>query len=167
MPIGTHDHNTTPPTQMLQHFLGGGPLRFYLDFIVNLVDVRDVAHGLILAMEKGRVGNRYVLGGDSVPLGHVLSLMAAISGRRKRFVPIPGRIAELAASMIEFNANYVTRRTPAATVEGVRIARRASALSIEKAKRELGYAPRAVEPVLQETIARMMGAPISKVLKHA
>ena len=167
MPIGTHDHNTTPPTQMLRHFLGGGWLRLYLDFIVNLVDVRDVALGLILAMEKGRIGNRYVLGGDSLPLGHVLSLMAAISGRRKLFVPIPGRIAEQAASVIEFNANYVTRRTPAATVEGVRIARRASALSIEKAKRELGYAPRAVEPVLQETIARMMGAPVSKVLKHA
>jgi dihydroflavonol-4-reductase len=167
MPIGTHDHNTTPPTQMLQHFLGGGPLRFYLDFIVNLVDVRDVAHGLILAMEKGKVGNRYVLGGDSVPLGQVLSLMAAISGRRKLFVPIPGRIAEWAASVIEFNANHVTRRTPAATVEGVRIARRASALSIEKAKRELGYAPRPVGPVLQETIARMMGAPVSEVLKHA
>lgn len=167
MPIGTHDHNHTPPTAMLRHFLGGGPLRMYLDFIVNLVDVRDVALGLILAMEKGRIGNRYVLGGDSIPLGQVLALMAAISGRRKLFVPIPGRLAELAASVIEFNANYVTRRTPAATVEGVRIARRASALSIEKARRELGYAPRPVEPVLHETIARMMGAPVSKVLKHA
>jgi dihydroflavonol-4-reductase len=167
MPIGTHDHNTTPPTQMLLHFLGGGVLRFYLDFIVNLVDVRDVALGLILAMEKGRVGNRYLLGGDSVPLGQVLSLTAAISGRRKLFVPIPGRIAEFAAFVIESNANYITRRTPAATVEGVRIARRARALSIEKAKRELGYAPRAIEPVLQETLARMMGAPVSKVLKHA
>jgi dihydroflavonol-4-reductase len=69
--------------------------------------------------------------------------------------------------VIEFNANHVTRRTPAATVEGVRIARRASALSIEKAKRELGYAPRPVEPVLRETITRMMGASVSKVLKHA
>ena len=167
MPIGTHDHNHTPPTAMLRHFLGGGWLHFYLDFIVNLVDVRDVAVGLMLAMEKGRVGNRYLLGGDSVPLGQVLALMAAISGRRKLFVPIPGRLAELAATVIEFNANYVTRRTPAATVEGVRIARRASALSIEKAKRELGYAPRPVEPVLQETIARMMGAPVSEVLKHA
>ncbi len=167
MPIGLHDHNHTPPTAMLRHFLGGGPLRLYLDFIVNMVDVRDVAHGLILTMEKGRVGNRYVLGGDSIPLGQVLALMAAISGRRKWFVPIPGRLAELAASVIEFKANYVTRRTPAATVEGVRIARRASALSIEKARRELGYAPRPVQPVLQETIARMMGAPVSKVLKHA
>ncbi len=167
MPIGAHDHNHTPPTAMLRHFLGGGPLRIYLDFIVNLVDVRDVALGLILAMEKGRLGNRYVLGGDSIALGQVLALMAAISGRRKLFVPIPGRLAELAASVIELKANYVTRRTPAATVEGVRIARRASALSIDKARRELGYAPRPVEPVLQETIARMIGAPVSEVLKHA
>jgi dihydroflavonol-4-reductase len=167
MPIGLHDHNHTPPTAMLRHFLGGGRLRIYLDFIVNLVDVRDVALGLILAMEKGRVGNRYVLGGDSIPLRQVLALMAAISGRRKLFVPIPGRLAEFAASMIELNANHITRRAPAATVEGVRIARRASALSIEKARRELGYAPRPVEPVLQETIARMMGAPVSEVLKHA
>lgn len=167
MPIGAHDHNHTPPTAMLRHFLGGGPLRMYLDFIVNLVDVRDVALGLILAMEKGRVGNRYVLGGDCVPLRQVLTLMAAISGRRKLFIPIPGRLAELAAAMIEFNANYVTRRAPSATVEGVRIARRATALSIGKARRELGYAPRPVEPVLQETIARMMGVPVSKVFRHA
>lgn len=167
MPVGAHDHNHTPPTAMLRYFLEGGALRFYLDFIVNLVDVHDVALGLILAMQKGRVGQRYLLGGDSVPLGQVLALMASISGRRKMFVPIPGSIAELVASAIEFNANYVTRRTPSATVEGVRIARRACALSIEKAKRELGYAPRRIEPVLRETIARMMGAPVTEVLKHA
>ncbi|MBV9533325.1 MAG: NAD-dependent epimerase/dehydratase family protein [Bradyrhizobium sp.] len=167
MPIGAHDHNYTPPTAMLRHFLKGGPLRLYLDFIVNLVDVRDVALGLILAMEKGRTGNRYVLGGDSVPLREVLLMMAAISGRRKLLVPVPGCLAELAASLIEFKAKYVTHRAPEATVEGVRIARRASALSIDKARRELGYAPRPVEPVLQETIARMIGTPLGEILKHA
>jgi dihydroflavonol-4-reductase len=167
MPIGVHDHSHTPPTAMLRHFIAGGPLHFYLDFVVNLVDVRDVALGLALAMERGQAGNRYVLGGDSLPLGRVLALMTAISGRRKVFLPIPGRLAELAASVIEFKANYITGRTPSATVEGVRIARRASALSIEKARRDLGYAPRPVEPVLQETIARMVGASVTEVLKHA
>jgi dihydroflavonol-4-reductase len=167
MPIGPHDHNLTPPTAMLQHFLGGGQFQMYLDFVVNLVDVRDAALGLILAMEKGRVGHRYIIGGDSLPLSHVLGLMAAVSGRRKYFVPVPGQLAELAASMIEFKANYLTRRTPSATVEGVRIARRATALSIDKARHELGYEPRPIEPMLKETIARMMGVPASKVLKHA
>jgi dihydroflavonol-4-reductase len=167
MPIGPHDHNLTPPTAMLQHFLGDGRLQMYLDFIVNLVDVRDVAVGLILAMEKGRVGHRYLFGGDCIPLRRILALMAATSGRRKLFVPVPGRLAELAAWMLELRADYVTRCAPAATVEGVRIARRATALPIEKARRELGYTPRSVEPVLRETIAHMMGVPVSRILKHA
>ncbi|SDS72172.1 NAD-dependent epimerase/dehydratase family protein [Bradyrhizobium canariense] len=167
MPIGPHDHNLTPPTAMLQHFLGDGRFQLYLDFIVNLVDVRDVALGLILAMEKGRVGHRYLLGGDCVRLGQILALMAATSGRRKLFVPVPGRLAELAAWVLEFKADYVTGRVPSATVEGVRIARRATALPIDKARRELGYTPRPVEPVLRETIAHMMGVPVGRILKHA
>jgi dihydroflavonol-4-reductase len=166
MPIGPHDQNLTPPTAMLRHFLGGGLFQMYLDFIVNLVDVRDVAVGLILAMEKGRVGHRYVLGGDSIPLKQVLALMAA-SGCRKLFVPVPGSFAELAARMIEVISDHVTRSAPSATVEGVRIARRATALSIEKARRELGYMPRPVEPVLRETIAHMMEVPVRRILRHA
>ena len=167
MPIGPHDHNLTPPTAMLQHFLGGGLLQPYLDFIVNMVDVRDAALGLMLAMEKGRAGHRYIIGGDSLPLGQVLALLAAASRRRKLFIPVPGQLAQFVASIIEFKADYLTRREPAATVEGVRIARAATALSIEKARRELGYAPRSIEPVLHETIAHMLGTPLSKVLKYA
>jgi dihydroflavonol-4-reductase len=167
MPIGPHDHNLTPPSAMLRHFLESGRFQLYVDFILNLVDVRDVAVGLILAMEKGRIGHRYLLGGDNVPLRQVLALMAATAGRRKLMMPVPGRLAELAAWMIELKADHVTGRAPAATVEGVRIARRATALSVEKAGRELGYTPRPIRPVLQETIAHMMGTPVSTILKHA
>lgn len=167
MPIGPHDHNPTPPTAMLQHFLGGGPLHLYLDFIVNLVDVRDAALGLILALERGRIGHRYIIGGDCLPLSEVLALMMTVTGRRKVFIPLPGRLAEFAASMIEFCADYLTRRPPPATVEGVRIARRATALPIDKARTELGYAPGPIGPVLKETIARMIGVSATEVLKHA
>jgi dihydroflavonol-4-reductase len=156
MPIGSHDHNLTPPAAMLRHFLGGR-LQLYLDFIVNLVDVRDVAAGLIQAMERGQVGHRYILGGESIPLKKVLGLMAAISGRRGRLIPVPGRVAELAGAMLEFLADHVTRRPPSGTAEGVRIALRATALSIEKAQRELGYAPGPIEPALRETIAYLLG----------
>jgi dihydroflavonol-4-reductase len=166
MPIGPHDQNLTPPTAMLRHFLRGGLFQMYLDFIVNFVDVRDVAVGLILAMEKGRVGHRYVLGGDSIPLKQVLALMAA-GGCRKLFVPVPGSLAEVAARMIEFISDHVTHNAPTATVEGVRIARRATALPIEKARRELGYMPRPIEPVLRETIAHLMAVPVSRILRHA
>jgi dihydroflavonol-4-reductase len=167
MPIGPSDHNVTPPTAMLQYFLRRAFFQIYLDFIVNLVDVRDVATGLILAMEKGRVGHRYLLGGDNLPLRQVLTLMASISGRRKVFIRLPGAVAELAALISELKADYVTRREPLGTVEGVRIARRATALSTEKARRELGYVARPVEPSLREFVANMMGAPAAQVLRHA
>ena len=155
MPIGSHDHNLTPPSAMLRHFLSGR-LQLYLDFIVNLVDVRDVAAGLVLTMERGRVGHRYILGGESIPLKKVLRLLTTISGRRNLLIPVPGRFAEIAAAMLEFIADHVTRRPPSGTAEGVRIALRSTALSIEKAQRELGYAPGPVEPALRETIAYLM-----------
>jgi dihydroflavonol-4-reductase len=157
MPIGPHDHNLTPPTAMLRHFMSGR-MRFYLDFVVNLVDVRDVAMGLVLAMERGQVGHRYVLGGESIPLNKILRLMAAISGRRNLLIPVPGKVAEMAAAMLEFFADHVTRRAPSGTAEGVRIALRATALPFEKAQHELGYVPRSVEPALRDTIAFLLGA---------
>lgn len=156
MPIGPHDHNLTPPTAMLRHFLSGR-VQLYLDFIVNLVDVRDVATGLVLAMEHGRVGHRYILGGESISLKKILQLMAAISGRRYISIPVPGRVAEMAAAMLEFISDHVTHRPPSGTAEGVRIALRATELSIEKAQHELGYAPRPVEPALRDTIAYLLG----------
>ena len=93
MPIGPHDHNLTPPTAMLRQFLHGR-VQLYLDFIVNLVDVRDVAAGLVLAMERGQVGHRYILGGESISLSKILKLMTTISGRRSLAIPVPGKIAE-------------------------------------------------------------------------
>jgi nucleoside-diphosphate-sugar epimerase len=155
IPIGPHDHNVTPPTAMLRHFLDRR-LQLYLDFAINLVDVRDVAEGLILAMERGQAGHRYILGGETIQLKQILELMETIGGRRARRLQVGGRVAEIAAAMLEFVADHVTRRPPSGTVEGVRIALRAEALSIEKARRELGYAPGPIEPVLRETIAHLL-----------
>jgi dihydroflavonol-4-reductase len=157
MPVGPYDHNVTPPTAMLRYFLNRR-LQLHLDFVVNLVDVRDAAEGLILAMERGHAGHRYVLGGESMPLRQVLELMADISGRRVRCIHVNGKVAEMVTATLEFIADHVTRRPPSGTAEGVRIALRAGALSIEKAQRELGYAPGAVEPVLRETIAHLLDA---------
>ena len=152
MPIGPHDHNLTPPTAMIRHFLGKR-FQFYLDFVVNLVDVRDVAAGLVLAMERGKVGHRYILGGESISLKKLLQYVAEISGRDSLRVPVPGRLAEVTAVIMEFMADHVTRAPPSATPEAVRIALRSTALSTERARRELGYAPRPIESALRETIA--------------
>ena len=159
MPIGPHDRSLTPPTAMLRHFIGRR-IQLYLDFMVNLVDVRDVAAGLVLAMDRGRIGHRYILGGESIPLRTILRLVATISGRRNLQIPVHGTMAERATALLEFIADHVTHCTPSGTAEGVRIARRATALSIEKAQTELGYAPRPIEPALRETIAYLMGADV-------
>ncbi len=155
MPVGPYDHHNTPPTAMLRYFLSRR-LQLHLDFVVNLVDVRDAAEGLILAMERGRPGQRYVLGGESMPLRRVLEIMAEISGRSVRCIHVNGKVAELVTGALEFISDHVTHKPPSGTAEGVRIAMRAGALSIEKAQRELGYAPGPVEPVLRETIAHLL-----------
>ena len=158
MPIGPHDHSLTPPTAMLRQFLHGR-IQMYLDFIVNMVDVRDVAAGLILALERGQAGQRYILGGESMSLKNILKLMATISGRQMLAIPVPGKFAEIAASTLEFISDHVTHRPPSGTAEGVRIALRATELSIEKSQKELGYTPRPIEPALRDTIAYLLNSP--------
>jgi dihydroflavonol-4-reductase len=155
MPIGAADHNLTPPTAMLWYFLQK-KVQPHLNFLVNLVDVRDVAMGLVLTMERGRLGQRYILGGDCVPLGRILRMMSAMSGRRQFPIVVPGKIAELSAIMLESISDHITRRPPNGTAEGVRIALAASDLSIGKARNELGYSPRPIEPVLRETITHLL-----------
>jgi dihydroflavonol-4-reductase len=151
MPIGPHHGNLTPPALMLQHF-ARRRMQVYLEFVLNLVDVRDVAMGLRLAMERGQVGQRYILGGEHISLRRLLDIVGTIRGRKGVHVPVPAGFAHMTAAMMEFLADHVTRRAPAATVEGIRIAVRSKALSSEKSRNELGYTPRPIEPTLREAI---------------
>lgn len=151
MPIGPHEGNLTPPTLMLQHFLSRR-IQIYFNFVMNLVDVRDVATGLCLAMEHGQRGQRYILGGENISLKKLLAIVGVISGRSALRIPIPAMIAQISAAMLEFAADHVTHRSPAATVEGVRIALRSKALSSEKARRELSYTARPIGMALKEAV---------------
>jgi len=155
MPIGPHYGNLTPPTLMLRYFINRR-IQLYFDFIMNLVDVRDVAAGLLLAMERGQSGHRYILGGEAISLGKVLSAVGAITGRKALRVPIPAGLAKTTAAVMELVSDHVTRRPPPGTVEGVRIALRSQSLSIEKSRRELGYAPNPIGPALRETVASFL-----------
>jgi dihydroflavonol-4-reductase len=161
MPIGPHNGNLTPPTLMLQYFVSRR-VQIYLDFIMNLVDVRDVAAGLLLAMERGQSGQRYILGGENISLKKLLAIVGVISGRKAVRIPIPTVMAQTTAAMLEFIADHVTHRPPAGTVEGVRIASRSRALSIEKARRDLGYAPRPIGAALEDAIQSVMNKSSSR-----
>ena len=152
IPVGPGDRNHTPPTAMLLHFMAGGS--FFLNCTMNLVDVRDVATGMILAAERGRVGERYILGGENIPLAQLLN---AVTRGARRSVSVPGPVALAAAGLSEWIATNVTHRMPVATVEGVRLALRSGALDSGKAQRELGYLPHAIAEALSETTAWLCG----------
>jgi dihydroflavonol-4-reductase len=148
VPIGPGDRNLTPPAAMLSMFLSGQSPA-YLDCVLNLVDVRDVAAGMVLAAGRGRAGERYILGGDNVALRDLLAMLERISARPMPRRAVPPWLALASAAVTELIADYVTRRTPAATREGVRLALRSGPFDSRKARDELGYATRA----LQETLA--------------
>lgn len=152
MPIGPHNGNLTPPNLMLLRFIARR-LQFYFDFMINLVDVRDVAAGLVLAMQCGQIGHRYILGGEDISVRKLLEVIGAISGRQALRIPIPAGLAQMAAAIMELLADHVTHQSPEATVEAVRIALRTKSLSIEKSRHELGYTPRPIEDALREVIA--------------
>jgi nucleoside-diphosphate-sugar epimerase len=154
IPVGPGDRNCTPPTAMLMHFMAGGS--FFLNCTLNLVDVRDVANGMILAAERGRVGERYILGGEHVSLAQLLNTVTRGAASR-RSINVPGPLALLAAMVSEWLATHVTHRMPVATTEGVRLALRAVQLDSSKAARELGYRPREIEDALSETTAWLHG----------
>ena len=151
VPIGPGDRNLTPPAAMLAMFLNGQSPA-YLDCVLNLVDVRDVAAGMVLAAERGRTGERYILGGDNVALRELLALLERISGRPMPKRAVPGWLALASAMVTEWTADVLTSRTPAATREGVRLALRSGPFDSRKARDELGYAPRPLADALADAV---------------
>jgi dihydroflavonol-4-reductase len=127
-----------------------------LDCTLNLADVRDIAEGMVLAAERGRVGERYILGGENLSMHELTELIGQFTGKPLSPVWIPPWLALSAGHIGGWLATHVTRSAPAATAEGVRLALRSSALDIGKARRELGYAPRKVEPALAQALAWLM-----------
>jgi dihydroflavonol-4-reductase len=130
---------------------------FFLDCVLNLVDVRDLADGILRAGERGRSGERYILGGDNVPLRQLLPVLEKASGRPMPKKAVPAPIALAAGFMAEFFADRVTGSTPATTLEGVRVALRSAPFDSSKARRELGYSPRPIDEALAEAVAWLSG----------
>ncbi len=136
-PVGVGDHKPTPTGQIIVDFLNGRMFG-YVDTGLNIVDVEDVAAGHLLAAERGRVGERYILGGQNLTLRQLLDLLAEISGRPPVHRRIPHSVAQAWSYVDVALARLNPHRTPAATPEKVRLSRRYEFFDPSKAVRELG-----------------------------
>lgn len=149
-PMGDHDFKPTPTGQIVVDFLRGA-MPAFIDTGLNVVDVRDVVLGHWLACERGRVGERYILGSENLTLRRILHDLAEISGRKAPTVELPYFVAWMAGAAGTAVAE-VTGKPPRVPLEAVRMAKQKVWVSHEKAARELGYAPRPAREALEEAV---------------
>jgi dihydroflavonol-4-reductase len=149
-PMGDHDFKPTPTGQIVVDFLNGA-MPAFIDTGLNVVDVRDVALGHLLAAERGRTGERYVLGSENMTLRDILAELATITGRKAPSLQLPYAIA-YAAGVITTAIARITGRPPRAPLDAVRMAKKKMWVSHEKAARELGYSPQPARVALARAV---------------
>lgn len=149
-PVGDHDWKPTPTGKIIVDFLRNR-LPAFVDTGLNLVDVSDTAFGHLLAAEKGRAGERYILGSENLTLEQILGRISALSGKPAPTIKIPYAVAYVTGAITTAWA-HVTNKPPLAPLEGVKMARKKMFVTHAKAARELGYAPGPVENALQRAI---------------
>lgn len=149
-PVGPGDWRPTPTGTVIVDFLRHR-LPAYVQTGLNLVAVEDVARGHLLAAERGRIGERYILGGLNLTLQDLLEALAAIAGQRAPRVCLPWH-----AAMALGHANrliaYLRNQEPRIPLEGVRMARHHMWVDSTKAERELGFQSGSVAEALQRAV---------------
>jgi dihydroflavonol-4-reductase len=150
-PIGPRDARPTPTGRILLE-AAQGRMPAYVDTGLNLVHVDDVAAGHLAALRLGRIGERYILGGDDVALGAMLGEIAALVGRKSPRIRLPLAPLFPLAFAAETIARF-TGREPFATRDGLRMARHHMFFSSGKAERELGYRHRPHGQALRDALA--------------
>jgi len=148
--IGPYDFRLSEMGHLFADF-ARGQLKAYVDGAYDFVDVRDVVAGLVLAAEKGRRGEGYILSGERISVKDLLLLLEQVTGVRSRARRLPMRLARLAAWFAP--AYYRLRRTrPRFTAYSLRVLASNCLMSSAKAVRELGYAPRPLPETVRNTI---------------
>lgn len=151
LPVGPGDRLQTPPTRLSLAFCRG-ELPAFLDCQFNLIDARDVATGMIAAMEKGRTGIRYLLGAENLLLSDWLRILSKETGQPLPRWRIPYLLALFAAGISETWADHVSGKMPLATLTGVRLTRRSMFFDPSVSLNELGLQPRPIDVAAHDAI---------------
>ncbi|MGA2269643.1 MAG: hopanoid-associated sugar epimerase [Bryobacteraceae bacterium] len=149
-PIGDHDVKPTPTGRIVADFLNGD-LPAFIDTGLNVVDARDTAEGHWLACERGRAGERYILGSENLTLAQILAKLAKIAGRPAPTVRLPYAVAWCAGVCSTAWAE-ITGTPPRVPLNAVRMARKKMWVTHEKARRDLGFEPGPAETALARAV---------------
>ena len=149
-PVGDHDVKPTPTGKIVLDFLKGA-MPAFIDTGLNLVDVRDTAEAHLLAAERGRPGERYIVGCENLTLAGILKKLAGLTGREAPRVKLPYAVA-YAAGVVTTGWARVTGQPPRAPLDAVRMAKKKMWVSHEKARRELGFSPAPVDAALGRAV---------------
>lgn len=150
VPVGPGDWRRGPMTRLIEQF-AAGRIRGVLDAEINLIDVRDVAAGIVRAVERGRPGARYLLGAENWTIQRLFEALSRLSGQPAPRFRVPPHLA-LGFAWIEERLCVWSRRQPIATVTGVRLARRRQRFNGERTRQALGLEFRSCYEALRETI---------------
>jgi dihydroflavonol-4-reductase len=150
-PVGERDIKPTPTGRIVVDFLKR-KFPAYVETGLNLVDVRECALGHIAAMEKGKTGERYILGGEDLTLKQILDKLGAISGLPSPAVKLPYFVAYAAGFVDENISGRLLGREPRATVETVRMGKKKMWASSAKAERDLGWKTMPADNALRRAV---------------
>jgi dihydroflavonol-4-reductase len=150
-PVGERDVKPTPTGRIVVDFL---KKRFpaYVDTGLNLVDVAECARGHVAALDKGRSGERYILGGENLTLKQILDKLGAITGLPSPKIRVPYVVALATGVVDEVVTGHLRKREPRATIDAVRMGRKKMFVSSEKAERELGWKTIPVDHALRRAV---------------
>jgi dihydroflavonol-4-reductase len=150
-PIGEYDIKPTPTGRIVVDFLKR-KFPAYVDTGLNLADVKEVAHGHLLAMEKARPGQRYILGGENLTLKQILDKLSVLTGLPAPTMKVPHMVAMGFAVFDQFFTGTILGKEPRATIDAVKMGRKKMFASSAKAERELGYKVIPVENALRRAV---------------
>ncbi len=137
-PVGERDIKPTPTGRIVVDFLKR-KFPAYVDTGLNLVDVAECARGHVAALEKGRSGERYILGGENLTLKQILDKLAVITGLPSPKIKVPYIVALATGVVDQVVTGHIRNREPRATIDAVRMGRKKMFVSSAKAQRELGW----------------------------
>jgi dihydroflavonol-4-reductase len=150
-PVGEQDIKPTPTGRIVVDFLKK-KFPAYVDTGLNLVDVTECARGHVAALEKGRSGERYILGGENLTLKQILDKLAAITGLPSPKIRVPYVLALATGVVDEVVTGRILGREPRATIDAVRMGRKKMFVSSAKAERELGWRIVPVDDALRRAV---------------